>query len=107
MASIAGQTERELLACLGEQLRCGRRVGRQLRLGEAKAESERDEPLLCAVMKVPLQPLPLGVAGLDDAGARRSQLFAGLRVRERDGDEVREFLEARLDIRWESLGLVE
>ena len=93
------QTERELFAGLREQLRRSRRVGRQLRLGETKAESKRDEALLCAVVEVPLEPLPLGVAGLDDACARRGQLLAGLRVCERDGDEVREFLEASLDIR--------
>ena len=58
-------------------------------------------------MEVPLQPLPLGIASLDDARARRGQLFAGLRVCERDSDEVRELLEASLGVRWESLGLVE
>ena len=92
---------------LREQLRRGRRVGGQLRLGEAKAESERDEALLCAVVEVPLEPPPLSVAGLDDACARRGQLLVGLGVRERDRDEVREFLEASLDVRWESVGLVE
>ncbi len=82
------QTERELFARLREQLRRSRRVGRQLRLGEAKAESERDEALLCAVVEVPLEPLPLGVAGLDDARARRGQLLRGpprLRARRRRG----------------------
>ena len=61
------QTERELFAGLREELRRGRRVGRQLRLGETKAESKRDEALLCAIVQVPLEPLPLSVAGLDDA----------------------------------------
>ena len=94
------------LACASSSAAASGSAG-QLRLGEAKAESERDEALLCTIVKVPLEPLPLGVAGLDDARARRGQLLAGLRVCERDGDEVREFLEASLDVGWESLGLVE
>jgi hypothetical protein len=38
---------------------------------EPQRERERDEPLLRAVVEVALQPAALGIAGLDDAGARR------------------------------------
>jgi hypothetical protein len=48
------QTERELAARLCEQLRRACRIVDQPRLGEAQAESERDEALLCTVVKVPL-----------------------------------------------------
>ena len=92
------QTERELVARPREQLRRGCRVVGKPRLGEAKAERERDQALLRAVVEVPLEPPPLGVAGLDDARARCGQLLAGLRVGERDGDEARELLEVRLDV---------
>ena len=84
------------LACASSSRRRRGSPG-SLRLGEPKAERERDEALLGAVVEVPLEPPPLGVAGLDDARARRGQLLAGLRVAQRDGDEVRELLEAILD----------
>ena len=87
------QAERELVARLRDQLRRGCRIVGQPRLGNAKPERERDQTLLRAVVEVPLQPPPLGVAGLDDARPRRRQLLAGLRVRERDRDEARELLE--------------
>ena len=58
---------------------------------------ERDETLLCAVVEVPLEAPTVSVAGLDDPRARRGQLLAGLGVRQRDGDEPRELLEAFLD----------
>jgi hypothetical protein len=35
------------------------------------------------------------------------KLLASLCVRQRDGDEVRELLEASLDVGWESLGAVD
>src|SRR5207244_5537597 len=55
----------------------GRAVGvvAELAAGEAERERERDEALLRAGVEVPLQPPPLGVPGLDDAGARGPQLF--------------------------------
>ena len=50
-------------------------AGRQLRAREAQRQRESDEPLLGAVVEVALEPLPLGVAGLDDARARSAQLL--------------------------------
>ena len=46
-----------------------------LRADKAQREREPDEPLLGAVVEVALEPPALGVAGLDDAGARRAQLL--------------------------------
>ena len=50
-------------------------TGRQLRAREAQRQRESDEPLLRAVVEITLEPLPLGIACLDDARARRAQLF--------------------------------
>jgi hypothetical protein len=61
------QTERELFTRPRKQVRRGLRVSRELRLGEAKTESERDEALLGTVVEVSLETPPLGIAGLDDA----------------------------------------
>ena len=98
------ETERELVARLRDQLRRGRRILGQPRLGDAKPELERDQALLRAVVEVPLEPPPLGVARLDDARARRGQLLARLRVGERDRDEARELLEPLLDAGREPAG---
>ena len=46
-----------------------------LRLREPQRERQRDEPLLGAVVEVPLEPAPRFVAGLDDPGSRRSDLL--------------------------------
>ena len=51
---------------------------------------ERDEPLLRAVVQVPLEAAPLGVSGLDDAGARRGELLVRICVRDRLRDEIGE-----------------
>ena len=40
--------------------------GRGLGLGHAQVHGQRDQPLLGAVVQVPLQAAPLGVARLDD-----------------------------------------
>ena len=53
----------------------------QLRLREPQAEGERDEPLLGAVVEVPLQPPPLVIAGLHHPGPRRLELFEPLTER--------------------------
>ena len=52
-----------------------RRVAADLRLGEAERERERHQPLLGAVVEVPLEAASRFVAGLDDAGARRAELL--------------------------------
>ncbi len=96
------EPERQLVARLRDQLRRGRRVLGEPRPGDAKPERERDQPLLRTVVEVPLEPPPLGVAGLDDARTRRRQLLEGLRICNGDCDEVREFLEPRLGVAWES-----
>ncbi len=96
------EPERQLVARLRDQLRRGRRVLGEPRPRDAKPERERDQPLLCTVVEVPLEPPPLGVAGLDDARTRRRQLLTGLGVRERDRYEARELLEPLLDAGWKS-----
>ena len=98
------QTERELFARSRKQLSGACRIVGKPRLGEAKPERERHQALLRAVVEVPLEPPSLCVAGLDDARARCVQLLAGLRVRERDGDETRERLEPLLDSRRKRAG---
>ena len=65
---------RELIAGrLHQPLRqCG--VGLDAALDHLQLERHADEPLLCAVMEVALQPPPFGVTGGDDALARGPQL---------------------------------
>jgi hypothetical protein len=94
------EPEGQLVARLRDQRRSGRRVFRQLRLGDAQPEREGDQALLRAVVEVPLEPAPLGVSRLDDACPRRRQLLAGLGVRERDRDKARELLQPLLDAGW-------
>ena len=45
--------------------------------GAREAEVVRDgqQPLLCAVMEISLEPAPLGVTDLDDPGAGRAQIL--------------------------------
>ena len=52
-----------------------RRIVGQPLLQQAELERERDEPLLCAVVQVALESLPLLLAGLDDPRARAPELF--------------------------------
>ena len=80
----------QLLERVGELVARGRRE--LLRLGgvapdvgaeHPQLERERDEPLLGAVVQVALEPAALGVAGRDDALARRLHLGEpGLRLRQ-------------------------
>ena len=63
---------------------------RNFPLRDAEAERQRDEPLLRAVVEVALDPAALGVAGLDEAQARRGELVPGVRARDGEGDELRE-----------------
>ena len=65
---------RELLPGSGEDLVGAVGVVPQPRLREPQRERERDEPLLRAVVQVPLEPAALVVAGLDDPRARGAQL---------------------------------
>ena len=43
--------------------------------GHAQPHGERDQPLLGAVVQVPLQAAPLGVGGVDHAGPGLGQAF--------------------------------
>ena len=58
------EAERELVAA-SEISAPAARGSRELGLGDAEVERERDEPLLRPVVQVPLEPPPLGVTGLD------------------------------------------
>jgi hypothetical protein len=55
-------------------------IGLEAPLDHAQLERERHEPLLGAVVEIALQAPALGVAGLDDAGARARELLVGVRV---------------------------
>ena len=50
-------------------------VASEPRAQEPQCQREADEPLLSAVVKVALEPPALGVARLDDAGARRAEIL--------------------------------
>ena len=65
---------RELVAGGRHELLRQRRVGVDAALDHPQLERDGDEPLLCAVVEVALQPPPFGVAGGDDALARGPQL---------------------------------
>ena len=73
-----------------------RRVGRRGR--DPQRERERDEPLLRAVVQVPLDPAPRLVRRLDDAGARRLELDPGVDVGDRLPDELGERAQPRLGV---------
>ena len=63
-----------LLVGLGDDLVRLRRVG-VFGAGHAQPHREGDQPLLGAVVQVPLQPAPLGVGGVDHAGPGLGQAF--------------------------------
>ena len=92
----------ELLARRLEQRASAARDRPRARLRASRScQRERDEPLLGAVVEVALEPAPLGVAGLDDAGARRGQLVVRVGVREGQRDELGELGDAGLGARRE------
>ena len=62
------------LARGGDELLAPRRVARMRPCEQPQLQRQRDEPLLGAVVQVALEPAALGVAGRDDALARRLQL---------------------------------
>ena len=69
LAQLADR-ELELVDGVGEHLvELGRHVGPEPLLGCAELERERDEPLLGAVVDVPLDPSPLLVPCRHDPGA--------------------------------------
>ena len=88
----------QLVEALGELLLRAWRAARarpagsfsSFALDQPQVERERDEPLLRAVVQVALEPPALGVAGLDDARARRRQLLVRVGVRQRLRDELGE-----------------
>ena len=77
-------------AASSQQLGRGVRFRLELRLRHAEKEGRRDEPLLGAVVQVALEPPALLVAGPHDPRARRLQVLACLRARDRERDEVAE-----------------
>ncbi len=84
---------------------CRLRVGCQLLLEQAQLQRQRDQPLLCAVVQIALQPLPLLLARFDHPRARALQLLQmrlllGLQARVLERDPGR-----RAD-RGEQLGLI-
>ena len=85
-----GERRGQLLADARDRGVRRRRVLVDQAVGDPQPDRERDEPLLRAVVEVALEPLPLGVAGGDDARPRRRELLARLGVGERLGDELGE-----------------
>ena len=67
--------ERELLARAGEDARCRLGLRPKLRLGEPQRERQRDEPLLRAIVEVPLESPPLGIGSFDETGSRTTHLL--------------------------------
>ena len=65
----------ELAAGRLEQPPGGRRVERELALGEAELQRERDEPLLGAVVQVALEPAALEHRDVDEPRARALELL--------------------------------
>jgi len=47
----------------------------ELLLEQVQLERKRNEPLLCAVVQVALQPFALGLTGVDDPRARALQVL--------------------------------
>ena len=80
----------ELLCGAGQERLQRLRPGAELRAREPQRQRQRDEPLLRAVVQVAFEPATLLVARLDDAGARRLQVLACLRARDRERDELAE-----------------
>ena len=71
-----------------------------LRLCEPPSfQRERDDPLLCPVVEVPLDAAKRLVCGADDPHARSFQLRPRLHVRNRGFDQRGEVRETRLGIR--------
>ena len=87
----------ELVLRRGQDLAGGRRVPLELRADRRRSSATEHEPLLRAVVQVALEPPALGVAGLDDARARRGQLLVGVGVGERLRDELGEVAQPLLD----------
>jgi hypothetical protein len=81
-----------------------RRVA-DLRLREPQADRQRNQPLLGAVVQVPLQPAPLGVARLDDPQPRGRQLLACLGARDRERDQLGELPQTTLRLPRQDLSL--
>ena len=108
-AAIGEDARMDPASELAELLQCGielgardrelaRRRGVRLetRLEKPKAQRERDEPLLGAVVKIALDASPRGVRGLDDPRARGGQLLTRIHVRERRGDQLGEAADPHL-----------
>ena len=74
-----------------------RLLGRGKRLGGSELETDRDQPLLSAVVEVALDAAPRLVGRSDHARARGGQLGAALRVCDRGRHELGELRQARLD----------
>jgi hypothetical protein len=81
-------------------------VGRDIRLRGAHRQSERDQPLLGAVVEVSLDPAASLVRRRDDPPARGGELGAAVRIGDRGCDDVGELLQAFLDVdrQWLVLG---
>ena len=69
------ERERQLGGGRAEAARRRLRVAAEPRLREPERERERDEPLLRAVVEVPLEAPPLGGLGLDDPRPRAPDLL--------------------------------
>ena len=82
-----------------EQLRRDLRARLQLRLRDAQLDRDRHEMLLRAVVEVALQPAPLLVARpRHEPRARRDQVRAGLRARDRQRHQLAERAQPALGV---------
>jgi hypothetical protein len=72
---------------VGEQVR---QFGRDRRRERSQLERQGHQPLLRAVVQIPLDPSVGFVAGRHDTSAGGDQLGAALRVRDGGGDELSE-----------------
>jgi len=73
-------------------------LGGKVRLRRAHRQSERDEPLLRAIVQVALDPPASLVRCCDDASARCCELGLAFRVRDRGRDELGELLQSLLRV---------
>ena len=76
-----------------------RTLGRHAGLGCAQLKPERDQPLLGTVVQIPFESTSSVITGCDDPGPRCGEFRAGIGVRDRRRDQVREVTDTCFCIR--------